>query len=531
MQVAYDGARQRVVMFGGAVGGGETWLWDGVNWAQALPAASPQVTGNSAMAYDAARQEVVLFGNYGQTWIWNGTNWVQRGSLTVPAARSFPVLVYDPVRQKVVMFSGSNYQDTWLWDGVNWTQAAPSVSPTGMQYHRAVWDGARQRVVLFGGDVANVDNYSADTWLWDGTTWVFWSGKTQTFDMTGRASGVWNFTTINVPPSVTVRFKKNAQNTPVRWLATGNVQIDGTIDLNGSFGANALAPGISAAGGPGGYDGGRGGVAFNSSASYAGTPGQGPGGGLPGTSPQTSPTNLRDAGWGSYNGTTTTYGNVYLQPLLGGSGGGGGASSDTSNGGNGGGGGGAILIASSLDIFLNGLIRANGGDREYGGGSYGGVGSGGAILLRADRVTGAGTLQAYAANTGTPNGRIRVEAYVRSMTGSRVPAEVVALPAANGELNQLGTLTVVSVDGVNVVQPPSGNLQTPDVVFSDSGPVTVVVQGSGLLDGTPVRLRVTTGGSVIEAGPQNLVGNAVSFTVTVPAGVGTVQAIATVTQP
>jgi hypothetical protein len=260
-----------------------------------------------------------------------------------------------------------------------------------------------------------------------------------------------------------------------------------------------------------------------------GSPGQGPGGGAPGTAPQTNPENLRDGKTGSFNGPTTTYGNAFLQPLDGGSGGGGGSSSADWSGGNGGGGGGAILISSSRDITLNGIIRANGGEYQWSNASYGGRGAGGAILLRADRVTGPGTLQAYGGATGNPNGRIRVEAYSRTLTGSRLPVEVVALPSANGELNQIGTLTIQSVDGVNVVQPPSGNLQSPDVVFSDAGTVQVVVKGVGIPNGTPVRLRITTANSVIEATPQDMVNDTATFSVTVPKGLGTLQATATFT--
>jgi hypothetical protein len=437
-------------------------------------------------------------------------------------------MAFDPVRNVVVLFSGNNVADTWFWNGTNWSPASPAVTPQGRQTHTLVWDATRQRAVMFGGDVPGVDSYSADTWLWDGTTWQFWSGKSQTFDMTADADGVWNFTTINIPPNVTVRFKKNAANTPVRWLATGDVTIDGALDVNGDTGSNLLPPGVSASGGPGGYDGGRGGIAFISSASYVGVPGQGPGGGAPGTAQQTSPTNLRDGIGGNYTGS---YGNVFLQPLLGGSGGGGGASSDTLNGGNGGGGGGAILISSSRDIMLNGLIRANGGNYEYSGASYGGRGSGGGILLRADRVTGPGSLQAYGGDSGVPNGRIRIEGYSRTLTGGRVPPEVVGLPAVNAEINQIGALTIVSVKGVTVASPPSGNLLTPDVVFSDTGPVTIVVSGSGIPNGTPVKLRITTAASVIEPPPQNLAGGTATFNVTVPKGVGTLQATATFSAP
>src|SRR3989304_1149591 len=41
-------------------------------------------------------------------------------------------------------------------------------------------------------------------------------------------SGVFNFTTVNVPAGVTVTFTRNATNTPVTLLATGAVTVAGT---------------------------------------------------------------------------------------------------------------------------------------------------------------------------------------------------------------------------------------------------------------------------------------------------------------
>lgn len=525
--MAYDGARQRTVVFSGNAGGDETWLWDGAAWTQATPLNKPPATGSSAMAYDEARQRVLMFGNYGQTWLWDGNNWGQVSPPVVPQARNFPAMVYDAVRQEIVMFSGSNLRDTWTWNGTAWTQKSPVNQPVGHQYHAMVWDAARQRVLFHGGDAVAVDNFDADTWFWNGTDWAFWSGKTQTFDMSARANGTWNFTTIDVPGGVTVRFKKNVGNTPVRWLASGEVTINGTIDVSGEFGANSLPSGIAAQGGPGGFPGGRGGLSFNASASFVGQPGQGPGGGDPGTAQQTNPQNLRDGKQGEY---LSIYGNAFLQPLIGGSGGGGGSSSDIWNGGNGGGGGGAIMISSSRDITLNGVIRANGGYYEWSNASYGGRGSGGALLLRADRITGPGSLEAFGGQNNNPNGRIRVEAYTRALTGGQTPVGLVALPAANGEQNLSGTLSIVSVKGVNVAQPPTGSVLTPDVVFTEAGTVNIVVSGTGIPNGTPVQLRIATASTIILPPAQNLANGTATFNVTVPKGLGTLQATAQFTQ-
>lgn len=525
--MAYDAARQQVVLFGGNGGTDETWLWDGVNWTMATPAHKPPGHANHVLAYDAARQQIVLFGAYGQTWLWNGTDWAQVVPAFSPQGRNYLAMDYDPVRQVVVLVGGNYYNDTWTWDGTTWRQVSPAALPGGRNSHTLTWDPALQRMVLVGGDYYSVDSLSADTWLWNGDNWAFWSGKTQFFDMSSRANGIWNFTTVNIPPGVTVRFTKNPANSPVRWLAADMVTINGSVDVSGDFGSATLPPAVVARGGPGAYDGGRGGVKFVASSSYIGSPGQGPGGAAPGTAQQTSPTNLRDGQDGQYAGL---YGNAFIQPLVGGSGGGGGASSDTIDGGNGGGGGGAILIASSRDIILNGRISANGGDVQWSGASYGGRGSGGAILLKADRVGGPGSLEAYGGNGGYPTGRIRVESYERTLTGTANPVAAVGLPGNNGDINQMGVLTVASISSQPVPTPPTGSLATPDVVFANNNAVTIVVNGVGIPDGTPVFLRVTTANSVITAGPQTLAGGTVAFALTLPKGLGTVQATANVTQ-
>ena len=88
--MAYDGARKRAVMFSG---GGlcctqltDTWTWNGTTRTWALASETgPEARFNAGMAYDAARQRVVLFGGStprsgieNDTWTWNGTAWKLR---------------------------------------------------------------------------------------------------------------------------------------------------------------------------------------------------------------------------------------------------------------------------------------------------------------------------------------------------------------------------------------------------------------------------------------------------------------------
>ena len=413
-------------------------------------------------------------------------------------------MAYDALRQQVVFFGGG---ETWLWNGTNWTQATPTTQPSFRRGYDMAYDTVRQQVVLAGGDAG-----PAETWRWTGTDWSLSSGSSQTIDMRTRTNGVWNFTTIDIPAGITVKFIKNPANTPVRWLATGNVTTNGTLDLQGTAGGTTPLPGNEAPGGPGGFSGGLGGIRFDSSGSYAGTPGQGPGGGAAGVT--------SDQG-GAQGQFASVYGNPYLQPLIGGSGGGGGASRADYDGGNGGGGGGAILIDSSRDVVINGGILAGGGAGGRYAYSTGGFGSGGGIRIKADRISGTGILRA------DTDGRIRLEAYYRPLAAYSSPIAVNSTPVAEQAFNTNGVLTITSVAGQNVVQ-RTGSTQTPDVIFSQAGPVTVTVAAASLSAGTPIVLRITANGQIIQA-TNNLVGTSTTFTVTVPQGVGTVQASATFT--
>jgi len=163
---------------------------DTVKWVLKIP---PTVYGH-AMAYDSARGRVVLSGggaisgsSYADTWDWDGNTWVKRTPATSPPARSFHAMAYDSARGHLVLFGGvSGYDindgdlphdlaDTWESDGNTWVQRTPSTSPPARHGHAMAYDSARGRVVLFGGYYEDEDfqyQYFADTWEWDGNTWV-----------------------------------------------------------------------------------------------------------------------------------------------------------------------------------------------------------------------------------------------------------------------------------------------------------------------------------------------------------------------
>jgi len=133
-RLVYDSARAEVVLFGGWNGGSqvnETWVWDGVDWTQKFPVTSPSPREDYAAAYDANLQRVVLFsGVRGScppvddlTWTWDGTNWTQESPAASPSGRWGAAAAYDSARGQVVMFGGRDCSqervltDTWVWSG------------------------------------------------------------------------------------------------------------------------------------------------------------------------------------------------------------------------------------------------------------------------------------------------------------------------------------------------------------------------------------------------------------------------------
>lgn len=96
----------------------------------------PGIRQNHALAFDSARNKVVLFGGYGgsalgyysDAWGWDGESWTQLATAG-PGQRSSFSMAFDAGRGKVVLFGGNSptgvLGDTWEWNGSAWTQAAP----------------------------------------------------------------------------------------------------------------------------------------------------------------------------------------------------------------------------------------------------------------------------------------------------------------------------------------------------------------------------------------------------------------------
>lgn len=405
-------------------------------------------------------------------------------------------------------------------------------------------------------------------------------------------SGVLNYTSVNIPSGVTVSFIKNTTNTPVYLLAKSDVTIAGTISVTGgdakstgTYGDGALADdGIPGVGGPGGYDGGRGGTEDlqQRATIIRGGTGLGPGGGAGGIEGSNACTATRyypyvgtGGGYATdayamyviYNcGSPRTplgkaYGSSLLQPLLGGSGGGGGRGGTTYPGTGGGGGGGALLLASSGTITINGSIDATGGDSGGGGnwyyssptgaGGQGAGGSGGAIRLMANTIKGTGSLYAnggctnynnsrrqgcgsdgsYSQIGGAP-GRIRLEANAITFTGTQQPNYVKDVPGPVF-IADAPALRIASVAGSTVPANPTGNADV-TLPSTTTGPVDVVLQTTNVPTGNTITVRlVPAKGEPTEVLSPAITGTTASGTasvkVTLPSGPSTLQATTTYT--
>lgn len=326
---------------------------------------------------------------------------------------------------------------------------------------------------------------------------------------------IFHFTTITIGPDVIVKLSAKYINAPVFWLASGAVQIDGTVDLNGEDGqdgddivGNAGPTSIPGSGGFGGGVGRTGGIPIGQS-------GTGPGAG--------NDQAARGGGGGGHNGNGfnargasnagSEYGNIFQNPLLGGSGGAGGSRFDGSrNSGAGGAGGGALLIASSTSIAISGTIQANGGKGGTNASSGGGGGSGGSIRLAAPGISGSGNLTAdggaggVGASFGCPSnffdpcdggfgakGRIRIESFENLFAGSADPLPslsspfAIALPAI-----PFPSIRVVSVDGVPVSSNPTGSFTIPDATINNGSPVSIVIEAQHIPLGTVAQLHLLT---------------------------------------
>jgi len=351
-------------------------------------------------------------------------------------------------------------------------------------------------------------------------------------NMADHPDGIYQYTSVTIPSSVTVSFIPNVNNTPVVWLVQTDCVINGIINLAGQNPEGKTG----GAGGCGGFGGGNG--PFD--ANYPPSSGLGPGGGSVTVGLGGNASFATTGGFFTYlqSPPGATYGNDFLVPLIGGSGGGG-SQQWVQNaygdrlyaGGGGGGGGGTILIAASSTIEMNGSISVPGGNCSLNA-QGGGGGSGGGVRLVATTITGAGSINCsggfcgaglggnYPIGNNAGNGRVRLDRLVDNYTGSIEGSETrgfqpIIIPAPA----QQAQLAISSIAGISVPSNASSSLLDPAVIIpgQQANPIPVVVHCSNIPLNTPITVEVhpAIGATVTTVGLNN-VGTQASSTATIP---------------
>jgi hypothetical protein len=182
--MVYDAAHGQTLLFGGWTSQGagaehvypdDLWAWDGSSWRKLEPVANtPRPAGRDVpvLAYDAARDRVVMFGGRGDgtgqpanwltdVWEWDGARWYRITNTGMPQILH-PVAGYDPARRRVVVYGGglvngsgafAGFSRTlWEWDGVRWS-ARDTAGPAN-QVPGALTTTREGAIIMLGGQLA-----------------------------------------------------------------------------------------------------------------------------------------------------------------------------------------------------------------------------------------------------------------------------------------------------------------------------------------------------------------------------------------
>jgi hypothetical protein len=191
------------VFFGGQEPGGggnvtfaDTWVNSAAGWTAKCGTTIAGATlpcgpgARSALGMASGPNGVLLYGGFagqigngaplGDLWQWNGSAWAPLCTALSCGPGGRAVLAMAGNGVQAVLYGGLGSQgvldDTWVYDGVSWTQTCGgtlpiSCGPGGLAGASMAWDGTH--FVLFGG-TTTINNTApvADTWTFNGTTWV-----------------------------------------------------------------------------------------------------------------------------------------------------------------------------------------------------------------------------------------------------------------------------------------------------------------------------------------------------------------------
>ncbi|MFZ5469810.1 MAG: Kelch repeat-containing protein [Myxococcota bacterium] len=178
-QMAYDSQSDRIILYGRyGSGGDETWAYDYNNnrWENRNTAASPAMTGSRppaislpAVAYDSARDRILVFGSSSaQTWAYDYDNnrWESLASASTsrPNSSDEPAMVYDTQSDRIIL--EDEVDQTWSFHPVApypWTNETPATRPV-VHHFSMVYVPPLDRAILVGGAQSGA---TPQTWSFD----------------------------------------------------------------------------------------------------------------------------------------------------------------------------------------------------------------------------------------------------------------------------------------------------------------------------------------------------------------------------
>lgn len=190
--MVYDSARQRVVVFGGAlhesvnnsvkdVPLADMWVYQpDRTWSEITPSTVPPARAYAAAAYDRAHDRILLYGgtkydgDLNDTWEFDGTTWRQVATDTPKLSAG--VMVYDETRDQLLLLgnvttAGANTVEMYVWQSDAWQKLTPAHLPACITQSRMVFQQSNDKVLLLGGG-CGVLSPKGETWEWDGTDWT-----------------------------------------------------------------------------------------------------------------------------------------------------------------------------------------------------------------------------------------------------------------------------------------------------------------------------------------------------------------------
>ncbi len=200
--VAYDTARNRIMVYGGGSGYGGNDVWT-VNltgspaWTEvAVVGSRPSIRRDATLVYDSVGDRLILFGGY----YYDGTNITRYNDVwtlplagpdslrwnsvttsgTPPVGRNGAAAIFDPTRNQMVIHGGDQSPGSYnrpsdeLWTlsmGMSqpqWEMSA-ATGPAARMFHSIVYDSSDDRLLLFGGSSNlapgnHLYNLANDTW-------------------------------------------------------------------------------------------------------------------------------------------------------------------------------------------------------------------------------------------------------------------------------------------------------------------------------------------------------------------------------